>query len=227
MMRNRKNDSLFRRTALAVVGILGFGAASAFAQPTLTFTTVAQQPTLHVGDTTTITVSAVVTGGTASDGITAYDLDLFPLNKSGIHFVGTAVLDMNAVSISPGTLDATSGGLLGITGLYDPVGKGIGSTVALFTVQVHADAVGANSVSAGLSVYPNGTGIPFQLNISGDYVDPSGGHPQTFAVGSSGAIASLSVTAVPEPSTALLFAGLFGAAIFTSHRRGVIRGRRA
>jgi hypothetical protein len=206
-----------------IAGIVGWGAAAAFGQPivTLTLATSAPQQTLRVGDTTTITVSAVVTGGTANDGITAFDLDLFPLNKSGVHFVGNALLDANAVAISAGTPEAATGGLRGIAGLYDPTGKGIGSTVTLFTVQMHADAVGANSVSAGLSVYPNGTGVPFQLNITRDYVDPSSGHPQTFVVDSSAAVAPVTVTAVPEPATAMLWGGLWGAAVFISRRRGM------
>jgi len=217
------HGSLCRRAALMFVGILGLGAASAFAKPTLTLTTSALQPALLVGDTTTITVSAVVTGGAADDGLTSYDLDLLPLDKSGIHFVGTAVQDVNALPISAGTPDAATGGLLGIYGYYDPVGVGIGTTVALFTVQVHVDAVGANSVAAGMSVYPNGAGVPFQLNISGDYVDSSSGHPQPFLVDSSAAIALLTVTPVPEPSTALLFAGLIGVATFNWRRRNMSR----
>ena len=200
------------------------GAASAWAQPTITLTTSALQSTLGVGDSTTITVSAVVTGGAADDGITAYDLDLLPLNKSGIHFVGTAVQEGNDYAISGGTPDAATGGLLGITGLFFTTNKGIGAAAALFTVQVYADAAGVNSVSAGLSVQPSGTGIPFQLNVTGDYVAPGGGKTQTFTVDSSAAIAPLTVTAVPEPATALLCAGLLGAAIF---RPATARSRRA
>jgi hypothetical protein len=207
------------RACAAFAALCGVAALPALAAvpPTVTLTDTPLQNNLLVGDSTTITVSAVVSNASANDGIVEFDLDLFPLIKSGIHFTSLATLDPHATLVSAGTSDSTTGGILGITGLYTPNGQGIGTPVNLFTVQLHADTAGANSVSAGLSVYPNGTGIPFQLNVSGDYVDPSSGTPP-FLVDSSGAIAHLSVSAAPEPSTALFCLSLLTPALLKRRR---------
>jgi hypothetical protein len=180
-------------------GLLACVLASAAraASPSLKLDTLVSQPTLQVGQETTVAVRATITGGAANDGLTAFDLDLFPLDKSGMHFVGLASVDPAAVLLSAGTFEPASGGLRGISAVYNPVGVAIGSTVTLFTVKLHADGVGDNSVSTGLSVFPNGVGIPFQLNVSGDYAAGN----SNFTVLTGGAVAPVHIIAVPEPGS--------------------------
>jgi hypothetical protein len=173
------------------------------AAPTLTLSTFVSEPALQVGQETTVSVRATITGGAANDGLTAFDLDLFPLDKSGIHFVGLATLDPTAVLLSAGTFEPASGGIRGISGVYNPVGVAIGAPVTLFTV---------------MSDFPNGVGIPFQLNVSGDYL-PSNSN---FTVVTSGAVAPVHVGAVPEPASLMLSA--LGAALLL--RRGRSQRRR-
>jgi hypothetical protein len=182
----------------------------------VTLTTSTPDAALNVGETTSITVSALITDAVSNDGLVSYDLDLFPLDMEGIHFVGTPTFDPAATVDSLGTFDPFTGGLLGIRGHYALPGKGVGTTVNLFTIQVFADAIGPNSVSAGLSVFPSGTGIPLKLNLSGNYADPSGPGPIPFTVDSSSAIVVLDIT-VPEPATALL--GMLGISALLCRRR--------
>ncbi|HEY4328546.1 MAG TPA: hypothetical protein VGN88_02330 [Phycisphaerae bacterium] len=216
MTIRRKLSSTIALIGIATLGMPTFAGVSI---PTVILTTTVDQPALHPGDMTNVTVNATVTNGTVSDGITEFDIDVFPLDKLGVHFVGLASIDPAATIVSPGTVDPITGGILGITGIYDPVGKGIGTTEALFKILLQADAIGTNSVSSGLSVSPNGTGVPFQLNISGDYVDPSSGNPITFNVDTSGAVAHVTVTSVPEPTSGWILASLVGAAALLTRRR--------
>jgi hypothetical protein len=204
-----------RALGLGMAVAAGLWAGSAWAAPVVTLTT--QGPaSVQVGDTFTVTVSASVTGGTANQGVVSYDLDLFPSDKTHLQLVGVAALQPPDSELSSGTVDAGTGGLLGISGVFDAPGVGIGAPVALFTAQFKALASGPASVAAGLSVYPNGTGHPFELNELGDYVPPPGA--STFSVDTSHAIAAVNVTAVPEPSA--LAVALVAASVMWVRRRG-------
>jgi hypothetical protein len=171
---------------------------------------------VQVGEVFTVTVSASVTGGTADEGVVSYDLDLFPSDKTHLQLVGLAALQPPESELSSGTVDAGTGGLLGISGVFDAPGVGIGAPVTLFTAQFKALAAGPASVAAGLSVYPNGTGHPFELNVLGDYVPPPGA--STFSIDTSQAIAAVNVTAVPEPSA--LAVAFVAASMMWVRRRG-------
>lgn len=192
------------RTALAGVALGVSGQAWGQAAPKVTLTTQVSQPTVNVGDVFTITVSGSVSGGTASDGIVAYDLDLIPTDKTLVQLIGP-VTQTGETSLSAGTPQAGTGGLLGISGAFDGNGAGIGTTATLFTVQAKALAAGSTSVFAGLSTFlpepPNTGGIPFTLNVSGDVASQN--------VDSSGAIAAVTIAA-PEPASV----GILGLAIF-------------
>jgi hypothetical protein len=194
----------FRNLLVAVLLLVPTGTLMAI-DPTLTLKTTPLDSTLEVGESTTIIVSAQISDSASDDGLIDYDLDIFPLDKTGVHFSGLAILDPNATIISTGTFDPTTGGILGIRGHYTTTDKGIAAPVNLFSILLFADKVGLNSISTGLSVYPAGTGIPFTLNKSGIYEDPSFGDPVSFTVNSSLAVAPITVLpAVPEPATGLL-----------------------
>lgn len=196
MTRLSKTSAL----ALALLPALLLAASPLFASPIVTLTTQTSSGTVNVGDTFTVTVSAQVSGGAANDGITDYDIDLFPSSKTSLQLLGVAS-QSTGISLSTGTADTGTGGLLGISAVFDAPGAAVGTTVPLFTVTARALAAGPASVSAGLSVYPNGLGVPFELNVSGDYTPaPAAG---TFTVDTSNAIAHVTVLA-PEPSSALL-----------------------
>ncbi len=171
------------------------------APPTVLLTTTISQPTANVGDILTVTVSAQVNNGLASNGILSYDLDLFTLDTAHLKILGVASLLPPTSTFSAGTPDAGSGALWGISGVFDAPGVAVNTSVPLFTLQVQALAAtvpgSPASVSAGLSVYPGGVGHPFQLNGIGDY-NPS---PENFSIDTSQAIATVSIAAVPEPAT--------------------------
>jgi hypothetical protein len=201
--------------SLAMAGAL-LVAAPLFASPLVTLTTQASQSSVNVGDTFTVTVSAQVANGAANDGLTAYDIDLFPTTSSQLQFVGAAS-QASGVSLSAGTLDPGTGGLLGVSAVFDPPGIAVGSSVPLFTVTVKALTPGDATVAAGLSVYPNGTGVPLELNVSGDYSPVPAS--SNFAVDTSNAIAHVTV-AVPEPSAALFVLPAIG--LFLLRRRRAV-----
>ncbi|HVX86437.1 MAG TPA: cohesin domain-containing protein [Phycisphaerae bacterium] len=198
--------------SLAIAGAL-LVAAPLLASPLVTLSAQSDKSSVNVGDTFTVTVSAQVANGALNDGLTAYNIDLYPTTSSQLQFLGAASQN-SGISLSTGNSDPGTGGLLGVSAVFDAPGIAIGSTVPLFTVTVKALAPGATTVAAGLSVYPNGAGIPLELNVSGDYVAAPGSG--NFSVDTSNAIAHVSV-AVPEPSAALFVLPAVG--LFLLRRR--------
>lgn len=132
---------------------------------------IAQSPTLHVGDMLTVTVKGtVVDPQDGNDGIFTFDQDFIIAPSLGdpspfqIVSVNRPGVDDLLYGGSDGT--AVSTGLNDIYGGYDGLSEGIGMPVTLYTVQLKAISTGTATLSSGPSVSPYGA--DFTLNESMD-----------------------------------------------------------
>ena len=176
--------------------------ASAALIPTVVVNTVADNPSLQIGQTTTVHVTASITNPTSgSDGIAAYDLNVNLLPSNVVHIVpGSLSFSGSPVALGgptfPNSTDSNNpGGITGIAELYvSPDNLGIGSPFTLFSFQIMADKSGVASVGIS-SGAQTGLGDVFAL-VQGDSLNTD----------FTNAIANVQVASVPEPASCLLLA---------------------
>jgi hypothetical protein len=126
------------------------------------FTTASGPTALQVGQSTTIEVSAVVSGATGpSDGLFTYDLDLIAANllpgqPSLLSVLPATRVGVNDSLYGGGDGLVTASGLAGIHGGFDAKDVGLTGPVVLFRVVVTGTGTGTMMVTPGPAVDPYG-----------------------------------------------------------------------
>ena len=107
-------------------------------------------PGLQLGESTTVTVSALVSPGSSTDGIFAFDLDLILSEPSVLSVVPGSVNRPDVDARLAGS-DGTSQpwGINGIAGGYWEMDRGTAAPQVLFTAELHDDAVGSSTMYIG------------------------------------------------------------------------------
>jgi hypothetical protein len=207
---------ILRYGFLAVLGALACLARPCWATSIEAGASTNQSTTINIGQTITITVSALVSNPQdGNDGIFTFDQNFIvaPVpsgNPSPLQVISLSRpnVDDSLYGGSNGTVN--SSGINNIYGGYDGLSEGIGSDVTLYTVELKAIAAGTAVVSTGPSTTPYG--YDFVLN---ETVSPS----VSYASGP-----TIEVT-VPEPFAGAGMVGLVAYLLSRRNRRGGANSR--
>lgn len=197
--------SVLAIAVLAGLSIVGEQAALA-TEVAITLTTADTE--LLVGESTTITASAlVIDPASATDGIFTFDVDLILSDPLLMQVDSGSVNRPDVDDLSFGGSDGTpaSFGLNAIAGGFPAFDAGVGTPQTLFTVTVTALATGSLTLSVGpdLDLF----GVDFLLNESSSYTVNY-------------ANATQAITVIPEPSTGVaLLVGLVGGLIMRTRSK--------